>query len=108
MHGLALLERRTEGTVQTVLQVELAPPGNHMGKKVPVERRVLLKQRLEIKGPLRGDQLIQAHLMRSDCRPLLLHVAVVGVRSLVADTLENHLDTVVKISDVLRHDIVTI
>jgi hypothetical protein len=93
MHGLPLLQRRPEGTVQSVLQIELTAPGHDMGEQVTVEGRILFQQGFQIESPFRRDELIQANLVRSDRRPLLLGVPVIRVRTYVTDTLENHCDT---------------
>ena len=66
-----------------------------MGEQVAVEGGVLLEQRLEVERALGGDELVQPDLVRGDRRPLLLDVAVVGVRANVPDALENHLVRVV-------------
>jgi hypothetical protein len=96
MHGLTLLEGGPESSMQPVLEVELTSPGDDMSKKVAVEGRVLFEQGFEVEGPLGGDQLVQAHLVGGDGRPLLLHVAMVWVRAYVTDALENHCVTLVK------------
>ena len=64
-----------------------------MCEQVTVEGGVLLQQGLEVQGPFGGDELVQAHLVRSDRRPLLLHVPVIWVWADIPDALENHCDT---------------
>ena len=94
--------------MQSVLEIELASPGHHVGKQVTVEGGVLLKQGFQIQRALRGHQLIQAHLMRGDRGPLLLHVSMVWVRADVADALKNHCNTLFMFAVAPEHDIVTI
>lgn len=88
--------------MQTILQVQFAAPGDDMREQVAVEGRILLEQRLEIEGSLRSDQLIEAYLMRSDGSPLFLHVAMIWIRALVPDALENHWITVIRFGTALR------
>jgi uncharacterized protein len=63
-----------------------------MSEQVAVERGVFLQQSLQVESPLRGHQLIQAHLVGRDRRPLLLYVPVVRIGPYVPDALENHGD----------------
>jgi hypothetical protein len=64
-----------------------------MGEEVTVEGRVLLQESLEVQRPLRGHELIKAHLVRRYRGPLPLRVPVIRIRPDVADALENHADT---------------
>ena len=66
-----------------------------MCEQVAVEGRVLFEQRFQIERSLRRDELIQAHLMWGDRRPLLLYIAVIRIRAHIPNTLENHCVTVV-------------
>ena len=61
-----------------------------VGEQVAVEGRILLEQLLEIECPLGGHQLIEPDLLRCDRGPLPLHIAVLGVGAVLADTLEDH------------------
>lgn len=108
MHGLTLLQGRTKGSVESVLQIQVTAPGDDMGEQITVEGRVLLQQSLQIQRPLGGHQLVEAHLVRRDGGPLLLDIAVVRIRTDVPDTLENHAVTLVSDPLGLEHDIVTI
>ena len=93
MHGLPLLQGGPQRAMEPVLEVELAAPGDHVREQVAVEGGVLLQQGLEIQGPLGGDQLIQAHLVWCNRRPLFLYVSMIRIRAYVPDALENHCDT---------------
>jgi hypothetical protein len=108
MHRLPLLQGSTQRTMQTVLQVEVTAPGHHVGEQVAVEGGVLLQQRLQIKGPFGGDQLIEANLVRSDGGPLLLDIPMVGVRPDITHALENHADTLASADGRPEHGNVTI
>ncbi len=94
MHGLPLLKRCPQRPVQAVLEIEVAIPGHDMGEQVAIKGRVLFEQGLQVEGPLGRHELIKPHLVGSDRGPVLLNVAVLGVRSNVADALKNHSDTV--------------
>jgi hypothetical protein len=96
MHCLPLLESRSQGAVQPVFEVQLSAPGNHVREKVSVEGRVLLEERLQVQRAFGSDELVQAHLVRGDRRPLLLDVTVIWIRAYVPDALENHCDTLIK------------
>jgi hypothetical protein len=88
--------------MQTIFKVKLAAPGDDMRKQVPIEGGVLFEQCLKIESPLCGDQLIEADLMRSNGCPLFLHVAMVWIRALVPDALENHSITLIRFRRSLR------
>ena len=90
MHGLPLLQCSSQCTMETVLQIQIPPPGDDMGEEVAVEGRILLEQCLQIEGALGGHQLIQPDLMRCDGSPLLLDVPMVGVRADITHALEDH------------------
>lgn len=108
MHRLPLLKRGSQGPMQAVLQVELSPPRDDVGKEITVEGGVLLEQSFQIQRPLGGHQLVEAQLMRGDRGPLLLHIPMVGIRAQVADSLENHAVTLIKFHPVSGHNVVTI
>jgi hypothetical protein len=108
MHGLSLLEGGPQRTMQPVFEVELATPRHDVREQVAVKRRVLLQECLEVQRPLRGDELIQAHLVRGDGRPLLLDVTMIWVRAYVPDALENHCDTLIKFGRATPWCVVTI
>ncbi len=65
-----------------------------VGEQVAVEGGIFLEQLLQVERPLGGHQLVEADLLRRDGRPLALHVAVLGVGPLLADTLERSLGRV--------------
>jgi hypothetical protein len=108
VHRLTLLEGRAQGAMKAVFEVQLAAPSDHMSEQVTVEGGVLFEQCLQIQRPLRGDELVQAHLVRCNGSPLLLHVAMVGVRAYVTNALENHWNTLIKIHRHAEHGDVTI
>ncbi len=80
MHCLPLLKSGAQRPVQTIFQIQLAPPGHDVRKQVAVEGRVLLQQCLKIKCSFGRHQLIQPHLVRRDGSPLLLHVPMIWIR----------------------------
>lgn len=90
MKCVPLLQRRAECAVETVLQIQLAPVGHHVGEQVAVERRVLLQQGVQIQGALRGSQLIEPYLLWRDGGPLLLDIPVVRIRAPFPDSFEYH------------------
>ena len=64
-----LLQRGAHGPVQPVFQEELAPPLHHVREQVPVERRVLGQQGIQVELAPGRDQLVQPNLSWRDLRP---------------------------------------
>ena len=58
----ALLEGGAQRAVQPVLEVVLALPLDDVGEQVSVEGGVLVEERVELEGVLRGDQLVEPDL----------------------------------------------
>ena len=54
VQAVALLERRSQGPVQPVLEVEITLPLHRVREEVAVERRVLVQQPVELQLPLGG------------------------------------------------------
>ena len=94
--------------MQPVLEVELSTPGDDVGEKVAVEGGVFLQEGFQIQRPFCGDELVQAHLVWGDSRPLFLDVTMIWVRAYVPDALENHCDTLVKFHQATPWCVVTI
>ena len=90
MHGLPLLQGGAQGSMQAVFEIELTAPRHDVGEQVAVERGVFLEQGFQIEGALGGDELVEAHLVWGDGRPLLLYVPVVRVGTYIANALEDH------------------
>src|SRR5215210_3694233 len=90
MQHEALLQGIAQRAVQSVLEVQRSAPLDDVREQVAVERRVLRQQRVEVKHPLRGHQLVQPHLARGDVSPLALRVLVIGIGPMVPDSLEDH------------------
>ena len=90
MQHESLLQGSPQRAMQSVLEVHLALPLHDMCEKVAVEGRVLVEQRFEVKRPLGRDELVQADLPWWQLSPVPLAVPVIGVRPLVADSLEDH------------------
>jgi len=90
----ALLERGTDGAVQSVLEIELSIPLDDVGEQVSVVGRVGGKQGVQVQLALRRDKLFEPHLARWDLRPLTVPLPVLGVGPSVADALEDHGATV--------------
>ena len=79
-----------------------------MGEEVAIKGRVFFQKRFQVQRALGGNQLIQAHLVRGDSRPLLLDVTMIWVRAYVADALENHCDTLFNLGRASPRSVVTI
>ncbi len=90
MQHVALLECCPERSVQAVLEVQVTAPSHDMGEQVPVERGVVVQQRIQLKGRLGRDQFVEAHLGGWDGCPPSRVEAVGGVRPLVPHALEDH------------------
>ena len=82
MKDLALVEGRTEGSVQPVLQVELAVPLDHVREEVAEERGVLVEEAASWRVS-RVDQLVEPDLPRRR-GPVPPVESVVGVGAAVA------------------------
>ena len=108
MHGLPLLKGRAQGAMQPVLEIELPAPRHDVGEEIAVEGRVFFQERFQVQRALSGNELIQAHLVRGDSRPLFLDVAMIWVRAYVADALENHCDTLFNLGRASPRSVVTI
>src|SRR4029450_12526525 len=108
VHCLPLLKGRPQRAMQSVLQVELPPPRDDMGEQVAVESGVFFQEGFQIQRSLGGNELVQAHLVRGDGRPLLLDVTMIWVRAYVSDALENHCDTLIKFLQATPRCVVTI
>ena len=108
MHGLPLLKGRAQGAMQPVLEIELPAPRHDVGEEVAIEGRVFFQERFQVQCALSGNELIQAHLVRGDSRPLFLDVTMIWVRAYVPDALENHCDTLIKFLRASPCSVVTI
>lgn len=89
-----LLERGPQGTMQTVLQEELAPPPDDVREEVTEVGGVLVEEVLEVERLLGGGEVGEADLGGGDLGPLALCEAVVGVRTPVVHPPEDHLVSV--------------
>src|SRR3954464_1909869 len=87
---MPLLQGGAQGTVQAVLEVELAVPLHDVREQVAVERRVLVQQSRELEGVLRRDELVETYLTGRDSRPLLRREPVIRIGAPLAHTLEDH------------------
>jgi DNA helicase HerA-like ATPase len=108
MHGLPLLKRGAQRAMQPVLQIELAAPRHDVGEEVTIEGGIFFQECFQVQRPLCGNELVQAHLVRGDGRPLLLDVTMIWVRAYVSDALENHCDTLIKFGRATPRSVVTI
>src|SRR5215207_7238850 len=81
---------RPHRAVQTVLQVDDAPPFDRVWEEVSVERGVLRQQPVQCDHGRGRDQLVEADLPWRNLGPLPLGQAVVRVGLAVADSLEDH------------------
>ena len=77
--------------VQPVLEVHLAPPGDHVGEQVAVEGGVLRQHQRQVERALGGHQGLDPHLAGRHLRPLPgRRQAVVGVGAALTDPGEDH------------------
>lgn len=90
VQDLPLVQRRPQGAVQTVLEVELPFPLDDMGEQVAVERGVLRQKRPQIEHRLRRDQLVEANLARRYPSPVTGRHPVLGIGTLLTHRLEDH------------------
>ena len=65
--------------MQTVLEIDDAPPPDGVREQVAVERRVLREQPVEREHGGRHHQFVEADLARRDLGPLPMRQPVVGV-----------------------------
>jgi hypothetical protein len=86
----ALLQRRAQGAVQPVLQVEVAAPRHDVREQVAVEGGVLVAQGVEVQRVLGRHQLVEADLARGQLGPGARRQSVVGVGPADAHPLEDH------------------
>lgn len=86
----SLLQRSAHGTVEAILEVELAVPLDNVGEKITVISRVSSQQGLEVELALRRDQFIESYLPRRHSRPVAEGAAVRRVGPSVRDALEDH------------------
>jgi hypothetical protein len=86
----ALLQGGAQRPVEAVFEVELAAPADDMWKQVAVEGRVRCEYRGQVEDLLRGDQLVQPNGLGRDLRPFAAGPGMVGIRSPLADLLEDH------------------
>ena len=86
-----LVQRRPDGAVEAVLEVQDAAVLDDVREHVAVERGVLREQRVEVQRALRGRQLVEPDLARRDLRPLLGRgQAMVRIGPALAHGLEDH------------------
>src|SRR3954451_8793124 len=90
VQAVALLQRRAQGPVQAVLEVQVTFPLHRVREEVAVERRVLVQQPVQLQLALGGDQLVQPDLPRWQLGPVPGGQPVVRVRPAVAHRLEDH------------------
>ena len=90
-----LLESGPKGSVQAVLEIELALPLDAVREEVAEERRVVGEQAPEVERALRRDELAELDDARRDVGPVLCRdEPVVGIGAGVANGLENHPHTI--------------
>lgn len=87
---LALLQCGTKGSVETVLEIQLALPLHHMGKQVAEEGGILIEQCVQLQGVLGGDQLIETNRARRQSGPVPGSQIMIRVGTLISDALEDH------------------
>lgn len=58
----SLVQGRPQGTVEAILQIEVALPVDHVRKEVTVEGRIPGQQCVQVEDALRRDQLVQTYL----------------------------------------------
>ena len=90
MNGVTALERGPQGTLETILQVQIAAPRNNVRKQISEQSRVLSQQCVQVKRTFCRHQLVEAYLMWLDLCPLFQGQVMRRVRAFVSDLLENH------------------
>ena len=91
MYSGALVERRSYGPVQPILQIEGPLVLHHVGKQVAKESGVLGKERFKVQGPLGGHKFIQPDGTGRKGRPVFGGTeTMVGVRASLAHSFEYH------------------
>ena len=94
MQSRALLQSGPQGTVEAVLEIQVALPLHDVREEVAVERGVLGEQGFQVELALGRHELIEADRARRDVRPLPgAFPAMVGVRPAVSDALEDHTES---------------
>lgn len=86
-----LVQRGAQGTVQAIFQVELSPPPDDMGEEIPVERRVLREDLLQVKHVFRGDELIEPDGAGRYLSPLTRTPRMVRIGPSLSNLLEDHI-----------------
>ena len=86
-----LLKRGAQRAVESVLEVEVAPPSDDVGEQVAEEGRVLVEQGRELKRVLGGHQLVEPQRVRRQGRPVPSAQAVLGIWPPIPNPFENHL-----------------
>lgn len=86
-----LVQRGAERPVQAVFQVELSPPPDDMGKEIPVERRVLREDLLQVEHVFRGDELIEPDGPGRYLGPLTRTPRMIGIGPSLSNLLEDHI-----------------
>ena len=89
-HG-PLMQGRAERPVQAVFQVELSPPPDNMGEEIPVERRVLREDLLQVEHVFRGDELIEPDGAGRYLGPLTRTPRMVRIGPSLSNLLEDHI-----------------
>ena len=81
----SLLKCRAQGSVQAVLEVELALPLNDVSEQVAIEGGVLGQQGSQVEVAFGGDKLIEPDHPRRDVGPVPSRLqSVCGIGTLVA------------------------
>src|SRR4249919_2789652 len=87
---MPLVQGRSQGAVESVLEVELAVPPDDVGEEVAVEGGVLVEERIETQRVLGRDQLVEADLARRERRPRAGGQLVGWVGTAVPHPFEDH------------------
>jgi hypothetical protein len=90
MQDVPLLKCCAQGAVQPILEVELALPFDDMREQIPEKRRVLVEEGGQVKGALGCHELVETDLVWRQLGPVAHRQPVVGIRTRIADTLEDH------------------
>ena len=94
MQHAPLLQRSSDGTVQSILQVELALPLDDVREKISEVGGVLVEEVLEVERLLGGGELGKANLGGGYLGPVALRETMIGVRTPIAHPPEDHLVSV--------------
>lgn len=98
MENGALMQGGPYGPVQPILEVQGVAPLHYVRKQVSEERGIFSEECFEVQGCLRGNEFVQPDLPGRHGSPVLGgHMSMVGVRTSIAHSFEDHPSSLEKI-----------